>query len=539
MLYRVVYPQIPQTVYRICVICGLLWLSFPIANGQGVEKVESFDGFVTGIRANAVYGEVFYQRNEGKFSLEPSLRLEQGDFIRSSAGAYAELLLQPGNYLRVGAETECQLFSDQHDKMRLKLNRGALIIELLSRETDYYWLSSWPEATELIRVITPDAEVFINRPGVFRINTTASGRTEVVVREGEAVLNGYRTKKARRAITANGNVNITEIDVKVEDNFDTWSRERAGQRVQENKLLKKEAPWAKSIKRGDVEIEVPEEEENDNTRGRVISARPGTMNFVEDGVEFSRDTKDWQPLGEKSQLESGDKVRTATNSFAEMMLFPDMYFRIDASSEMLFDELSNDSISLRIVRGSAILEVARFDRKLLPQITIGGSSTSVVINDNGNYRIDARDAGNTITVREGKVIFNQRSVGSCKIIAGTGISDCDKKPKDNFDYWSQHRGEGEMYNGQATVAMASHLARVRQYRYKRAGFWYQRPGQTSCTFVPFTSQIFRSPYGGSYSTALAPRGSVNRIDSDSSRNPVRRKPEVIRRPGPDISRPDQ
>jgi hypothetical protein len=504
-----------------------------------VEKVESFDGFVTGIRANAVNGEVFYQRSDGKFPIEPSARLEQGDFIRSGAGAYAELLLQPGNYLRVGSETECQLFSDQHDKMRLKLNRGALIIELLSRETDYYGSASWPEATELIRVITPDAEVFINRPGVFRINTTASGRTEVVVRDGETVLNGYRVKKARRAVAANGNVNVTEIDVKVEDNFDTWSRERAVQRVQENKLLKKEAPWAKSIKRGDVEIEVPEEDENENTRGRVISARPGAVNFVEDGVEFSRDAKDWQPLDEKSQLEAGDKVRTARNSFAELMLFPDMYFRIDASSEVLFDELSNDSVSVRVVRGSAILEVARFDRKLLPQITIGGPSTSAVINDNGNYRVDTRDSGNTISVRDGKVIFNQRSVGSCKIIANAGISDCDKKPKDNFDYWSQHRGEGEMYNGQATVAMASFLARVRQYRYKRAGFWYQRPGQTSCTFVPFTSQIFRSPYGGSYSTALAPRGSVNRIDSDSSRNPVRRKPEVIRPPRPDISRPEQ
>jgi hypothetical protein len=102
-----------------------------------VEKVESFDGFVTGIRANAVNGEVFYQRSDGKFPIEPSARLEQGDFIRSGAGAYAELLLQPGNYLRVGSETECQLFSDQHDKMRLKLNRGALIIELLSRENDY------------------------------------------------------------------------------------------------------------------------------------------------------------------------------------------------------------------------------------------------------------------------------------------------------------------------------------------------------------------------------------------------------------------
>jgi FecR protein len=526
MLHRVFYPQITQTVFRICVICGLLWLNVPIASGQRVEKVESFEGFMTGIRANAVNGQVFYQRNGGTFALESSMRLEQGDFIRSGAGASAELLLQPGNYLRLGGETECNLFSDQHDKMRLKLSHGSLIVELLSRETEYYARYLWAEANELIRVITPDAEVFINRPGVVRINIIA-GHTEVVVREGEAVMNGYRIKKSKRAVTASGNVSVTEIETKVEDNFDTWSRERATQLVQENKLLKKVAPWAKSIKRGDVDVEVPDEEENDNLRGRVISARPGTVNFVEDGVWFSHDAKEWLPLDEKTQLETGDRVRTTTNSFAELILFPDMHFRIDASSEVKFDELSNDSISLKVVRGSAILDVARFDRKLVPEIMIGGSSTSAVVNETGNYRIDARDEGNTITVRDGKVLFNQRSVGSCKTISGAVVSECDKKPKDNFDYWSQHRGEGEMYNGEATVAMVNELARLRQYRYKSAGFWYQQPGQTSCTFVPFTSPIFRSPYGGSYTTALAPRGSINRIDGDSS-NPRRRRPEVMR-----------
>jgi FecR protein len=519
--------------YRLCVICGLVLLSCSLANSQ---KVESFEGFVTGFRPNVISGEVFYQRKDASFPLEPGLELERGDFIRTNAGGYAELLLQPGNFLRVGSETECQIFSDQHDKMRLKLTHGVLIIEILSRETEYFSAGLWADANELIRVITPDAEVLINHPGVFRINTT-NGHTEMVVREGEAVINGYRLKKARRAVIANKEVSITETDAKVEDKFDTWSRERAAQLVQENKLLKKDAPWAKSVKRGDVDIEVPDEEDNDTARGRVISARPGTVNFVEDGVEFSRDAKEWQPLEEKSQLEARDKVRTATYSFAELMLFPDMHLRIDASSEVVFDELSNDSISLKVVRGSAILDVARFDRKLLPQITIGGSSTSAAINDTGNYRIDARDGGNAITVRDGKVVFNQRSVGSCKIISGGTISECDKKLKDNFDYWSQYRGEGEMYNGEATVATVSYLGRMRQYRYRRAGFWYQRPGQWSCTFVPFSSQAFRSPYGGSYTTALAPRGSINRINDGGSRNPGRRRPEVMRPPGPDTTRP--
>jgi hypothetical protein len=529
----VVYPQITQTVYRLCVICGVALLSYAIINGQ---QEESFEGFLAGIRANAVKGEVFYQHEEGKFLLESGMRLEPGDIIRSAGNAYAELLLQPGNFLRVGGETECQIFSDQYDKMRLKLNSGTLTLEILARETNNYSWFQMDQATELIRVITPDAEVFINHPGVFRINTTRGGRTEVVVREGEAVINGYRVKKKRRAVVAGGTVTTAEIDARIEDVFDTWSRERAEQQVRENKLLKKEAPWTKSIKRGDVEIEVPDEEPSDNTRGRVISARPGTVNFVEDGVEFQENGKEWQQLTDKSQLETGDKLRTAAYSLVELILFPDMHLRVGASAEVLFDELSNDSITLKIVRGSAILDVARFDRKLGSQIKIGGSSTSAVINDSGNYRIDARAGGNTITVREGKVLFSERSVGSCKIIDSASISDCEKKPTDNFDFWSQHRGEGELYNGRVTLATVTHLTRLRRYRYRNTGFWYQHPGQTSYTFVPYTSQAFRSPYGGNYSTVLATRSSVNRTDNENRPVNRQRRPDVMR-PNP-ILRPN-
>ena len=94
---------------------------------------ESFEGFMSGIRANVVKGPVTYQQGEGKFNVEPGLKLEEGDFVRTGVDGLAELLLQPGNYLRVAGDTECQIFSDEHDKMRLKLNRGAISIEILAR----------------------------------------------------------------------------------------------------------------------------------------------------------------------------------------------------------------------------------------------------------------------------------------------------------------------------------------------------------------------------------------------------------------------
>jgi hypothetical protein len=190
------------------------------------------------------------------------------------------------------------------------------------------------------------------------------------------------------------------------------------------------------------------------------------------------------------------------------MLFPDTHLRLDQSSEVLFEQLSNDSISIKLLRGSAILDVARFDRKEAPQITITGSSTTAFIAEQGNYRIDS----DGLTIRDGKVNFNERLVGACRKISSGTVSECDKKRSDNFDYWSRHRGEGTVYDGSATVSMSTHLARLRQYRFKHTGFWYQAPGQTSYTFVPFKSILFRSPYGGSYSTALSPESFMKRVN---------------------------
>jgi len=344
----------------------LLLLIAVSASGLRAQLANDFEGFMSGIRANAIKGAAIYQRGDGKFPLEPGLQLEEGDFIHTDEG-YAELLLQPGNVLRVGSNSEFQIFSDEHDKTRLRLNRGVISIEILARGSSSSFFYSFDQANELIRVITPNAEVFITRPGIYRITASISDRTELVARNGEALINGRRVKEKRSGVAANGNVEIHDFDIRSEDAFDSWARECANNLVKANRSLKHDA-WTKKARAGmnPVVVEGPQEESNEN-RGRVISAKPGTVNFVEAGVEFSH-AREWKPLTEKSQLVSGDSVRTAGSSFAELVLFPDMHVRLDGSSEMLFGDLSNDAVSLKLLRGSAILDIARFDRKLVGQI---------------------------------------------------------------------------------------------------------------------------------------------------------------------------
>lgn len=465
------------------------------------QQYESLGGFMTGIRVNAIKGSVSFQR-DGVYDLESGLQLERDDILKSVPDAYCELLLQPGNYLRVGPDTELQVLNDQIDRMKLKLNQGTINFEIVTKE------NASTEAYELVRVITPGAEVFVNGPGIFRINASTNGQTELTVRKGEAVLNGRLVKKNERAVTSNESVAISEIDPKNEDSFDVWSRERADALVRANKSLKETSPWAKKTKQGmETSVDVPENDQR-SSNTYVVSAKPGAVNFVEAGVEFSRPEKDWEQLTEKSELEAGDKLRTDAHSFAELMLFPDVHFRLGEASEVLLEQLSNDSISIKVLRGSAILDVARFDRKQAPQFTLASQSNAAVVADKGNYRIDVE----AITVREGKVIFNERPVGSCRRISSGSVSDCDKKRTDNFDFWSRHRGEGQIFNGTATVAMVNYLTRLRELRFRNSGFWYQNSGQSHYTFVPFNSLMFRSPYGGSYSTVLSPETNVRRVD---------------------------
>src|ERR1051325_8776688 len=205
----------------------LLVIAFALVNAAtfDAQQQQTFEGFAIGIRPNAVKGDVIYQREDGKFDLEPGLKLQEGDFIKSGANAYAELLLHPGNYLRIGPETDCQILDDVHDRMRFKLNHGVMSFEILSREEEM--LPSFSHAVrhaqELIRVITPNATVFITEPGIFRINAIAGGRTELIVRSGEAVINGQRVKKKRSAVVSGAAVRVAEIDLKNQDSFDLWA----------------------------------------------------------------------------------------------------------------------------------------------------------------------------------------------------------------------------------------------------------------------------------------------------------------------------
>jgi hypothetical protein len=482
------------TLVVILVLCG--------GHASAQQELENLEGLVKGVQVNVVEGQVSYQR-EGTFDLEAGVELKEGDLIKSGKNGRAEILLQPGNLLRIAEDTEVELKGDQYDRIRLRLGRGSISFELLKHELDLNDFAQRLESGyDLIRVTTPDAEVLALQPGIIRITVGASGSTEVAVRRGDAILNGQRVREKRVASIQQGTFKETERDSKQEDSFDIWCRTRAENLIQANKMLKKEAPWTKAEKDGaDAVVDTPVDPDSAGS-AYVISARPGTITFVESGFEACTAKQDWTKVDTNTRLESGARLRSTENSYVELTLLPDLYLRLGGSSEIAFEELSYESLSVRLLKGTAILDVPFFDKDNLPPIKIMVGQRSLTVADSGNYRFEVNSGAETAIIRDGKVLMNQTSIGSCRRITNGDVTKCVSKVNDTFDWWSKSRGEGISFTGRA---MASRAARYRRVRQRSTGFWYHPAGVNYHTFVPFFSTLFHSPYGGNYASVLSPR----------------------------------
>ena len=502
--------------HRNLFLLGLLALAHPYValcapmRASLKQTFASSDAVVTGIRANVVEGDLSYQRAETKIRLEAGLELKKGDSLKSGSTARAELLLQPGNYLRIGENTELRVLEDQYDRLSFQIDKGVVSFELLGKESDRYNLvdSLLGQGYEIIKLVTPTAETFITQPGIFQIKVTGDEHTEVSVQKGQALINGWGVKEKRRATATGGAVTFTKADLKSEGSFGVWCRKRAERLIQANLLLKKTEPWLKAHKDGgDPLIKLPTFD-REGVSPYLVSARQGVVTFAESGVELKSNNKSyWQSLTIQHELQAGDGVRTGPYSRVELMTLPDIYLRLDGASELKLEQLSSDALSLQLLRGSFILDIARFDPERLPRITIGGPSRSVTVVQAGNYRVDFKPNSEEITVREGAALFVGRVLAGCSRISVGPISKCDGKRSDNFDFWSQYRGEGTVYKpvrGAKGWTEAARLTLTRYHQLKHLGFWYRDAALGYYTFVPLYFKYFQSPYGGSYSTALSP-----------------------------------
>ena len=144
--------------------------------------------------------------------------LVTGDLVTTGSLSHAEILLNPGSYLRLGENSEFEFADGSLDNLRLRLVRGSAIVEATGIDT----------VDLRIEVNTPQAKIRVVRAGLYRLNVQAD-MTDLLVQKGRAIIGDDQSnpiKKGYKATVRGGTVARVKI-VKDKDEFELWSKQRA------------------------------------------------------------------------------------------------------------------------------------------------------------------------------------------------------------------------------------------------------------------------------------------------------------------------
>jgi hypothetical protein len=181
----------------------------------------------------------------------------------------------------------------------------------------------------------------------------------------------------------------------------------------------------------------------------LISAKAGGINFVTGNVTVIRQgTKSQQAVTDQDNLESGDVVTTGAGGRVEVLLNPGSYLRVAENSEFELADASLENLRIRLLRGSAIIEVVGTDDTQL-SLKVETPQTVALLVRRGIYRLNVLQTGATeVLVRKGRALVGipPLEVKSGKmIVVGRGfvaeVVKIDKRDKDSLELWSHDRAE--------------------------------------------------------------------------------------------------
>lgn len=150
--------------------------------------------------------------------------LRLGDTVKTGGGSRAEILLDPGCYLRLGEASEFVFLFDGSSTSKIKLSQGSAVVEASTID-------------DVIVVATPKANFEITRVGLYRFNASPDGKAEVAVRKGRVLIDKTLVREGKRAFIEGGVPTISALNKNDLDDLDNWSRERAMTLIATNKTL--------------------------------------------------------------------------------------------------------------------------------------------------------------------------------------------------------------------------------------------------------------------------------------------------------------
>lgn len=218
------------SVFTVCVVMVLL-STFGFAQEKGADSsVKNL--YVISAKAggvNFVEGKVSNARANGKSGLLlKGDTVEVSDKISTGANGKAEILLNPGSYIRLAENTNFEFETTSLDDLQLNITRGSAMIEAIT--TDEF----------KVGINTPKGRFFVVKSGVYRIDVSNDGTGRIAVWKGKAQIDNFDSteiKGGRAAIFDGGQIEIVKFDRDEKDALETWSKVRAKELAKVNSRL--------------------------------------------------------------------------------------------------------------------------------------------------------------------------------------------------------------------------------------------------------------------------------------------------------------
>lgn len=156
--------------------------------------------------------------------------INDGDIITVGETGNAEILLNPGSFLRLAENTDIQFADTNLESLLLKMKNGSAVIEASA---------VGGEGGADIRIVTPQSTISLEKSGIYRLNVTANA-TEIFVWKGAATAGNEIVKAGRKAILQKGATAVVAKFDKDEsrDGLDLWSKDRSKELAKINSKIK-------------------------------------------------------------------------------------------------------------------------------------------------------------------------------------------------------------------------------------------------------------------------------------------------------------
>lgn len=175
---------------------------------------------------NFVEGDVTVARKRAKSGqLLKGDELEIGDQAATGANGKAEILLNPGSFVRLGANTKFEFAATSLEDLQLILNSGSAIFEVITDDEFTF------------AVNTPRAKFYIVKTGVYRVDVESDGTAKIEVWKGRAQAGNVEIKGGRQATVNGSQAAIVKFDRDDKDALDVWSKSRAKELAKVNARL--------------------------------------------------------------------------------------------------------------------------------------------------------------------------------------------------------------------------------------------------------------------------------------------------------------